>query len=66
MDLDELLPKKAKGPLAELCAEDLDRLSVHELEARVAALEAEVTRTKNRLGSAGSRRAAADALFKKS
>ena len=39
MDLDEILPKRAGDPLAALIVQDLDPLSVKELEARIVALE---------------------------
>ncbi len=58
------LPRRA-GPLAELAREDLDRLSAHECEARIAALEAEIARTRARLGTASDTRADAEALFRR-
>lgn len=66
MDLDDLLPKRKDDPLAQVMREDLDRLSVAELTARIAALEAEIARTQAKLASASTFRSAADALFKKS
>ena len=65
MDLDDLLPRKKDDPLALVAREDLDRLSVDELRARIAALEAEIARTKTKLEGATSFRSAADALFRK-
>ncbi len=65
MDLDDLLPRKKDDPLALVTREDLDRLSVEELRARIAVLEAEIARTKAKLEGATSFRSAADALFKK-
>jgi uncharacterized small protein (DUF1192 family) len=66
MDLDDLLPKKKpESLLAALAREDLEPLSVEDLTERIAALEAEVARSRARLSTAGGRRAAAEALFKK-
>jgi uncharacterized small protein (DUF1192 family) len=44
--------------------QDLDPLSVEELQARQAALEAEIVRIQGKLRSAVNVRAHADALFK--
>ena len=66
MDMDELLPpKKTSGPLAELLREDLDRLSGDEVLARIATLEAEITRCRTRLENADSLRSVAEGLFRK-
>lgn len=66
MDLDDILPPKRKGELlAELAAQDLDRLSVDELSERIAALQAEVARTEAKLDGATRFRSAADELFKR-
>jgi len=64
MDLDEILPKRAGDPLAALLAQDLDPLSVAELEARVAALQSEIVRTTAKMEHAASHRVQADNLFK--
>ena len=63
MDLDELLPRKKDDPLGALVRQDLAPLSRDELDARIAALEAEIVRTRAHLDAAGSVRSAADALF---
>jgi uncharacterized small protein (DUF1192 family) len=66
MDLDELIPPPRKDtPLAALIAEDIDRLSLDELDARIAALETEIARTRAKRQGAGVFRAAADSLFKR-
>ena len=65
MDLDDLFPKKPGDPLTELTRQDLDPLSVEELEARIATLEGEIARVKARLTAAVQFRASADAIFKK-
>lgn len=62
MDADDL-PRR-KGDLAGLlAAEPLDSLSVDELTARVALLEAEIVRTTRHRDKAGDTRVAAEALF---
>ena len=65
MDLDELFPDKPDDPLTLLTKHDLDPLSVEELEARIAILEAEIARVKAKLDSSVSFRASADELFKR-
>lgn len=52
-------------PVAVLQRQDIDRLSVDELDGRVAALEAEIVRTKARKDYAVNHKASADALFKR-
>lgn len=63
--MEEYLPKKADDPLARLQRQDLDPLSVVELEARVAALEAEISRTRKKIEGAVNHKASAEALFRK-
>jgi uncharacterized small protein (DUF1192 family) len=65
MDLDELFPDKPDDPLTLLTKQDLDPLSVEELEARIAILEAEIERVKAKLDYSVNFRASADELFKK-
>ncbi|WP_156256466.1 DUF1192 domain-containing protein [Sandarakinorhabdus oryzae] len=62
---DEDLPKKKSDLLADLAREDLDRLSIADLDERITALEAELVRTRAKRDGAASFRAAADSLFKK-
>jgi uncharacterized small protein (DUF1192 family) len=62
---DEDLPRKKSDSLAELAREDLDRLSIADLDDRIAALEAELARAKAKRDGAARFRAAADSLFKK-
>lgn len=64
MDMDEL--PRPGDPLALLRRQDLDPLSVAELEERIAALEAEIARTRAKLAGATAFRSAADALFRRS
>jgi uncharacterized small protein (DUF1192 family) len=65
MDLDELFPDKPDDPLTLLAKQDLDPLSVEELEGRIALLEAEIARVRAKLEAAVSFRASADELFRK-
>jgi uncharacterized small protein (DUF1192 family) len=65
MDLDELFPGKPADPLAQLVKQDLDPLSVEELEERIATLEGEIARTRVKMDAAVNHRASAEALFKK-
>jgi uncharacterized small protein (DUF1192 family) len=66
MDLEELFPDKPSDPLTLLTRQDLDPLSVEELEARIAILEGEISRVKAKMDAAVHHRASADALFRKS
>ncbi|WP_375196584.1 DUF1192 domain-containing protein [Sphingobium sp.] len=65
MDMDEDLPRKADDPLAQLLRQDLGPLSVADLEARILALEGEITRTRSKIESAFNHKASAEALFKR-
>ncbi len=65
MDLDDLLPKAPGDPLVLLMKQDIDRLSVDELTARIAALEGEIARAKAKIQFATSHRTAAESLFKR-
>ena len=65
MDLDELFPSKPDDPLTQLTKQDLDPLSVAELEARIALLEGEIERVRAKLDSSVQFRASADELFRK-
>ncbi len=66
MDLDELFAKRPGDPLIQLARQDLDPFSVEELQERIAVLEAELMRVKQKMEGAVNFRASADALFKKS
>ncbi len=63
MDSEENLPRPG-DPIEILIKQDLDPLSVAELEARIAALEGEITRVRNHMQRAVNHRASASALFK--
>jgi uncharacterized small protein (DUF1192 family) len=65
MDLEELFPSKPGDPLVQLTKQDLDPLSVEELEERIAALEGEIARVREKIDAAVNHRASAEALFKK-
>ncbi|SCW36661.1 Uncharacterized small protein, DUF1192 family [Sphingobium faniae] len=65
MDLDDDLPRRADDPLNRLIQQDLEPLSLVELEARVATLEGEITRTRSKIESAVNHRSTAEALFKR-
>lgn len=65
MDLDELFAKTPEDPLVQLCKQDLDPLSVDELETRIEALKGEIARVEAKLRGAVTHRKAADELFKR-
>lgn len=65
MDADENLPLRRDDPLTNLVKQDLDPLSVAELEQRIAALKLEIARCEGKVAFAGRHRSIADQLFKK-
>ena len=65
MDLEELFPSKPDDPLVQLTRQDLDPLSVEELEERIVTLECEIARVRAKIDAAVNHRASAEALFKK-
>lgn len=65
MDVDELFAKRPDDPLVALARQDLDPWSVDELHGRVAALEAEIGRSRRKIEAAVNHRASADALFRR-
>ncbi len=66
MDLDDLFPSKPDDPLVALARQDLDPMSMEELEARIEALRVEIARVENHMKRAQDHRSAAEELFKKS
>jgi len=65
MDSDDIAPPPRAGdPVTLLAKQDLDPLSVAECDARIAALEVEITRTRARREKAVHHRASADAIFR--
>ena len=65
MDMEELFPSKPDDPLAQLVKQDLDPLSVDELNERIEALEGEIARVKAKIEAAVNHRASAEELFRK-
>ncbi len=65
MDLDDLFPSKPGDPLVELGKQDLDPMSIAELQARIETLKAEIGRVESHMQRAQIHRSAADELFKK-
>jgi len=63
IDLDELAPRKPKPQT--IVGEDLSLMSAHELEARIAALEAEIVRSREALRLRAATKNAADSFFKR-
>lgn len=63
--MDDDLPRPKNDVLAALIAEDLDRLSLIELDERIAVLDAEAARTRAKRDGASAFRSAADALFRR-
>ncbi|MGI4878099.1 MAG: DUF1192 family protein [Janthinobacterium lividum] len=62
---EDLPPRRIDDVLAALVRQDLDRLSVGELDDRLVALDAELGRTRAKRDAADTLRTAADALFKR-
>jgi len=65
MEIDDNLPLRRDDPLNNLVKQDIDALSVAELETRIAALKAEIVRCEVKIAFASKHRSVADALFKK-
>jgi uncharacterized small protein (DUF1192 family) len=65
MDLEELFPSKPGDQLVQLVKQDLDPMSVEELEERILTLEGEIARVRGKIDAAINHRASAEALFKK-
>jgi uncharacterized small protein (DUF1192 family) len=65
MDMDELFARRPDDPLILLTRQDLDPLSVAELEERAQILEAEISRVRAKMQHAVNHKLNADALFKR-
>jgi uncharacterized small protein (DUF1192 family) len=65
VDLEDLFPSKPGDPLVELARQDLDPMSVDELNERIEALKAEIVRVESHMNRAAAHRSAAEELFKK-
>jgi uncharacterized small protein (DUF1192 family) len=66
VDLEDLFPSKPGDPLVELARQDLDPMSIEELDERIEALKAEIARVEAHMHKAQTHRSAAEELFKKS
>ena len=65
MDVDDLFPSKPDDPLVALAKQDLDPLSIDELNDRIEALKAEIARVEGHMQRAEQHRSIAEELFKK-
>jgi len=65
VDLDDLFPSKPGDPLVELAKQDLDPMSIEELQARIESLKAEIARAESHMQRVQTHRSAAEELFKK-
>src|SRR5438874_6883885 len=66
VDLDDLFPSKPDDPLVALAKQDLDPISIEELQARIEALKAEIARVEAHMQRVQVHRSEAEELFKKS
>lgn len=65
MDDDDNLPRNANDPVTLMVKQDLDPLSVDELEKRISLLKSEISRCEAKKSFAVTHRASAENLFKK-
>jgi uncharacterized small protein (DUF1192 family) len=65
MDLEDLFPSKPDDPLVALAKQDLDPISIEELQERIEALKAEIARVEAHIERVQTHRSAAEELFKK-
>ena len=65
MEPDDLFSKRPDDPVKLLTRQDIDHLSVDELEARIAILQGEIERCRTRMKQAVNHRATAEGLFKR-
>ncbi len=65
MEVDDNLPLRRNDPLLALIHQDLDPLSVSELQERIVLLRSEIERCEGKIAHASSHRSIADSLFKK-
>jgi len=63
IDPDELQPRKKQPDI--ILGEEISALSAHELENRIAALEAEIVRCREAIRARNATKSAADAFFKR-
>ena len=64
MDLDELFAKRPDDPLTQVTRQDLDPLSIEELNERLEILKTEIARVNQKIQASVNFRASADAIFK--
>ena len=65
VDIDDLFPSKPGDPLVELGRQDLDPMSIDELNERIEALKAEIARVEAHIERVSAHRSAAEELFSK-
>jgi uncharacterized small protein (DUF1192 family) len=65
VDLEDLFPSKPDDPLVALARQDLDPLSIEELQERIEALKAEIARVEAHIDAVNKHRSAAEELFKR-
>ena len=65
MEPDDLFAKRPDDPVNQLIRQDIDHLSVAELEERVTGLEGEILRCRTKIQRAVNHRATAEELFKR-
>lgn len=65
MDDEENIPRDANDPVALMARQDLDPLSVDELDRRISILKSEISRCEAKKNFAVTHRASAENLFKK-
>ena len=65
MEPDDLFAKRPDDPVNQLIRQDIDHLSVDELQERIAALETEIGRCRAKIERAVNHRATAESLFKR-
>lgn len=65
MEPDDLFAKRPDDPVNQLIRQDIDHLSVDELENRITALQGEIERCRSKIKNAINHRATAENLFKR-
>ncbi|ATE64973.1 DUF1192 domain-containing protein [Rhizorhabdus dicambivorans] len=65
MEPDDLFAKRPDDPVNQLIRQDIDHLSIDELEARISALTGEIERCRTKIQKAVNHRATAESLFKR-
>jgi uncharacterized small protein (DUF1192 family) len=65
VDLDDLFAKRPADPLVQVTRQDIDSLSVLELQERIDILRAEIARIEGKLQQSFNHKLTADALFKR-